>query len=124
MTSVLRKDDHDLRRHGPPGHLRPAVPWLPSSCSTTTQRGAAGEAGEICVRARWSMQGYWNKPEQTGRGPRRRLAAHRRRRPRRRAGLLHIVDRKKDMIVTGGFNVFPREVEDVLSSHPAVAAWR
>jgi len=37
-------------------------------------------------------------------------------------GFLRIVDRKKDMIVTGGFNVFPREVEDVLSSHPAVAA--
>ena len=36
-------------------------------------------------------------------------------------GLLRIVDRKKDMIVTGGFNVFPREVEDVLSSHQAVA---
>ena len=36
-------------------------------------------------------------------------------------GFLHIVDRKKDMIVTGGFNVFPREVEDVISGHPAVA---
>src|SRR5690606_912374 len=36
-------------------------------------------------------------------------------------GYLTIVDRKKDMIVTGGFNVFPREVEDVISSHPAVA---
>ena len=36
-------------------------------------------------------------------------------------GFLYIVDRKKDMIVTGGFNVFPREVEDVLSSHEAVA---
>ena len=36
-------------------------------------------------------------------------------------GFLHIVDRKKDMIVTGGFNVFPREIEDVISSHPAVA---
>jgi len=36
-------------------------------------------------------------------------------------GYLYIVDRKKDMIVSGGFNVFPREVEDVLSSHPDVA---
>ena len=37
-------------------------------------------------------------------------------------GYLHITDRKKDMIISGGFNVFPREVEDVLSQHPAVAA--
>jgi fatty-acyl-CoA synthase len=37
-------------------------------------------------------------------------------------GFVHIVDRKKDMIVTGGYNVFPREVEDVLMSHPAVAS--
>ena len=36
-------------------------------------------------------------------------------------GFLRIVDRKKDMIVTGGFNVYPREVEDVISAHPAVA---
>ncbi|MBT8084384.1 MAG: AMP-binding protein [Woeseia sp.] len=36
-------------------------------------------------------------------------------------GFLYIVDRKKEMIVTGGFNVFPREIEDVLSAHPAVA---
>ena len=36
-------------------------------------------------------------------------------------GFLRIVDRKKDMIVTGGFNVFPREVEDVIAEHPAVA---
>jgi fatty-acyl-CoA synthase len=35
---------------------------------------------------------------------------------------LTIVDRKKDMVVSGGFNVFPREIEDVLSAHPAVAA--
>ncbi len=37
-------------------------------------------------------------------------------------GFLYIVDRKKDMIITGGFNVYPREVEDVISTHPAVSA--
>jgi fatty-acyl-CoA synthase len=37
-------------------------------------------------------------------------------------GFWHIVDRTKDMIVSGGFNVFPREIEDVLTTHPAVAA--
>jgi fatty-acyl-CoA synthase len=37
-------------------------------------------------------------------------------------GFLRIVDRKKDLIITGGFNVYPREIEDVLSSHPAVSS--
>jgi fatty-acyl-CoA synthase len=66
--------------------------------------------------------GYWKKPEQTA-----ELFAHgwlhtgdvaR----RDDEGFLYIVDRKKDMIISGGFNIFPREVEDVLSSHPGVAA--
>jgi fatty-acyl-CoA synthase len=80
-----------------------------------------GAPGEICVRGPLVMCGYYNRPEETAaafaggwlhtgdvavRSP---------------DGFLRIVDRKKDMIVTGGFNVYPREVEDVLSSHPAVA---
>ena len=81
-----------------------------------------GEPGEICVAGPLVSAGYWKKPEQTA-----ELFAHgwlhtgdiaR----RDDEGFLYIVDRKKDMIVTGGFNVFPREVEDVLSSHPGVAA--
>jgi fatty-acyl-CoA synthase len=80
-----------------------------------------GEPGEICVRGPLVMQGYWNMPEQTAEalaggwlhtGDIAREDEH---------GFYTIVDRKKDMIVTGGFNVFPREVEDVISSHPAVA---
>ena len=68
------------------------------------------------------MKGYWNKPEETAEafdggwlhtGDVAREDEH---------GFLTIVDRKKDMIVSGGFNVFPREVEDVISTHPAVAA--
>jgi fatty-acyl-CoA synthase len=82
---------------------------------------AQGEPGEICVRAPLVMLGYHNKPEQTAEateggwlhtGDIGRLDED---------GFLYIVDRKKDMIVTGGFNVFPREVEDVLSAQPEVA---
>jgi fatty-acyl-CoA synthase len=67
------------------------------------------------------MHGYWNKPTQTAEA----LAGgwqHTGDIAREdEGGFYTIVDRKKDMIVTGGFNVFPREVEDVISSHPAVA---
>jgi len=82
---------------------------------------AAGEPGEICVRAPLVMKGYKDMPEQTAEataggwlhtGDIGRLDDE---------GFLYIVDRKKDMVVSGGFNVFPREVEDVLSAQSAVA---
>jgi long-chain acyl-CoA synthetase len=80
-----------------------------------------GERGEICCRSRGVMRGYWKSPEATGdtlrggwlhTGDLGYLDAD---------GYLFIVDRKKDLIIRGGFNVFPRDVEDVLMEHPAVA---
>jgi fatty-acyl-CoA synthase len=80
-----------------------------------------GEPGEICVRGPGVMEEYWKKPGLTA-----ETFAHGRlhtgdvaRADER--GYLTIVDRTKDMIISGGFNVFPREVEDALSSHAAVA---
>ena len=81
-----------------------------------------GDPGEICVRSPAVMQGYWRAPEATA--------------DTIRDGWLHtgdvgylddegylfIVDRKKDLIIRGGFNVYPRDVEDALLEHPAVAA--
>ncbi|MCW2608107.1 MAG: hypothetical protein JWO60_2800, partial [Frankiales bacterium] len=81
----------------------------------------AGQDGEICVRGPVLMQGYWNAPEATAETV--------------RDGWLHtgdighvdddgylfVVDRKKDLVIRGGFNVYPRDVEDVLLAHPAVA---
>ena len=82
---------------------------------------AAGEPGEICVQGAAVMHGYFKQPELTaealGSGWLRTgdVAV------RDDEGLLYIVDRKKDMIVSGGFNVFPREIEDVLTSDPSVS---
>ncbi|MGP3536257.1 AMP-binding protein [Microbacterium sp. RD1] len=79
-----------------------------------------GEVGEICVRSPLVMNGYIKQPEETAKALRGGwlhsgdLARFDDR------GYLHIVDRAKDMIISGGFNVYPREVEDVLSSHPDV----
>jgi long-chain acyl-CoA synthetase len=81
----------------------------------------AGEVGEVCVRGPNVMQGYYRLPEETARtlrnswlhtGDMGRLDAD---------GFLYIVERKQDLIIRGGFNVYPREVEDVLYAHPAVA---
>jgi fatty-acyl-CoA synthase len=67
------------------------------------------------------MQGYWNKPEQTEEALRGGWL-HTGDIARKDAeGFLTIIDRKKDMIVSGGFNIFPREVEDVIATHPSVA---
>jgi fatty-acyl-CoA synthase len=80
-----------------------------------------GEPGEICVQGASIMQGYWKQPALTdaalGEGFLRTgdIAV------RDGDGYLYIVDRKKDMIVSGGFNIFPREIEDVLTTHPAVS---
>ena len=79
-----------------------------------------GETGEICVRGDLVMKGYYQAPDKTAEtivdgwlhtGDIGHLDA---------AGYLHITDRKKDMIITGGFNVYPSEVEQVIWGHPAV----
>jgi long-chain acyl-CoA synthetase len=80
-----------------------------------------GERGEICCRAPGVMLGYWNAPETTAEtlrggwlhtGDIGRLDED---------GYLWVVDRKKDLIIRSGFNVFPRDVEETLVEHPAVA---
>jgi fatty-acyl-CoA synthase len=83
---------------------------------------APGEPGEICVAGPLLADGYWNLPEPTAETFRDDGWMHTGDVAREdEDGFWYIVDRTKDMIVTGGFNVFPREVEDVVALHPAVA---
>ncbi len=80
-----------------------------------------GEPGEICVRGPLLMGGYLNKPEETAQafeGGWLHTGDVAVRNPE--DGFLRIIDRKKDMIISGGFNVYAREVEDVLVTHPGV----
>ena len=67
------------------------------------------------------MKGYWQRPDATAAAIRRRLVPHRRLGRVDEDGYYSIVDRKKDMIIRGGYNVYPREIEEVLYEHPAVA---
>jgi len=121
-VSVLSRADHDARR--PELFESCGVPV--STCAITLRdednnEVKPGEAGEICVRALHAMEQYWKRPEQTAetfKGGWLHTGDIARADER---GYLYIVDRKKDMIVSGGFNVYPREVEDVISSHPDVA---
>ena len=79
-----------------------------------------GTTGEIVVRGDLVMKGYWNKPEATAEALRSGWlhtgdVGH-----LDPDGYLYITDRKKDMIISGGSNVYPREVEEVICTHPAV----
>ena len=80
-----------------------------------------GEVGEIVIRGPNVMKGYWHRPEETAEAMRdgwfhtgdlARVDSD---------GYFYIVDRKKDLIIRGGYNVYPREVEEVFYEHPAVA---
>jgi long-chain acyl-CoA synthetase len=81
----------------------------------------AGEVGEIAIRGHNVMRGYWGRPEATAEaipdgwfrtGDLARVDED---------GYYYIVDRKKELIIRGGYNVYPREIEEVLHEHPAVA---
>ena len=80
-----------------------------------------GEIGEIVIRGENIMKGYWNRPEATAEAMRGGWFHTGDLARRDDDGYYFIVDRKKDMIIRNGFNVYPREVEEVLYTHPAVA---
>ncbi|WP_416897670.1 MAG: AMP-binding protein [Minwuia sp.] len=121
-VSFLSKQDHDSSRPDLFASCgRPVANIQVRLLDDDLNEVPEGEPGEICVRGPQVMDCYWNRPEQTEEtlkggwlhtGDVARIDDE---------GYLYIVDRKKDMIVSGGFNVFPREVEDVLTSHPDVA---
>jgi long-chain acyl-CoA synthetase len=79
-----------------------------------------GEVGEIVIRGHNVMKGYWNRPEATAEAVRGGWLHTGDMARRDEDGFYYIVDRKKDLIIRGGFNVYPREVEEVLYEHPAV----
>ncbi len=82
---------------------------------------AAGTVGEVAVRGGHVMQGYWNKPEETAAALRGGWMHTGDGGYLDDQGYLYVVDRIKDMIITGGENVYSTEVENALAAHPAVA---
>ncbi len=81
----------------------------------------SGKAGEICIRGQNVMKGYFKRPEATAEAMKGGWFHTGDVATRDDDGYYFIVDRKKDMILRGGFNVYPREIEEVLYGHPAVA---
>jgi long-chain acyl-CoA synthetase len=81
----------------------------------------AGEVGELHSRSPYHFNGYWGKPDATAEAWRDGWLTVGDMARRDEEGYVYIVDRKHDMIISGGVNVYPREVEEALYAHPAVA---
>ncbi len=80
-----------------------------------------GEPGELLIRGHCVMKGYYKRPQATAEALRGGWFHSGDVATRDEDGYFYIVDRKKDMLIRGGFNVYPREVEEVLYAHPAIA---
>jgi acyl-CoA synthetase (AMP-forming)/AMP-acid ligase II len=117
-VSCLRKNEHNVDHLATAG--RPMFQVRVSICDDDDNPLPVGDVGEICSQQLGQMLGYLDpqrNPETVRDGwVHTGDIGH-----LDEDGFLHIVDRKKDMVVSGGFNVFPRQVEDALALHPAVA---
>ncbi|QJY44787.1 AMP-binding protein [Pseudonocardia broussonetiae] len=124
VGTVLRKDEHD------PVHR----PDLLTSCGRATAGAEVevldadgaplppGEIGELCMRGGFVMNGYWRRPELTAEAFEHGWLHTGDMAVRDDRGFLHLVDRKKDMIISGAFNIYPREIEDVIAADPSVSS--
>jgi long-chain acyl-CoA synthetase len=108
--------------------LKPGSVGLPISdtevkivdLDTGTKELSPGEVGEVCIRGPQVMQGYWNKPEETRMVLRDGWLYTGDIGRQDDDGYFYIVDRKKDMLIYKGYNVYPRDLEELMAKHPAV----
>jgi long-chain acyl-CoA synthetase len=119
-TSPVASFNHLDREHKPGSIGTPIKGVEMKVVDDNDNELAVGEVGEIVIRGHNVMKGYWNRPDATAEvmrggwlhtGDMARMDED---------GYFFIVDRKKDMIIRGGYNVYPREIEEVLYEHPAV----
>lgn len=134
LTGVTLVEAYGLTETSPAACINPldlkdyngsiGLPIPSTECSIRDDDGnelPVGEPGELCIRGPQVMRGYWDQPEETENaftadgfirtGDIARMDEN---------GYFYIVDRKKDMILVSGFNVFPNEIENVIAAHPGV----
>ncbi|MCL6611275.1 MAG: long-chain fatty acid--CoA ligase [Peptococcaceae bacterium] len=119
-SPVTHSNPFDARAEGSIGVPLPDTLCRIMDIETGEKEMPLGETGEICVKGPQVMKGYWNRPEENARvlrdgwfytGDIGRMDER---------GMTFIVDRKKDLIIAGGYNIYPREVEEVLYEHPKI----
>jgi fatty-acyl-CoA synthase len=120
--TTLRKSDHDLSKPERLGSCGLPVPLMEVRLFDPQMREVdVGVPGEICVRGPLMMSGYWRQPAMTEKAMEGGWLHTSDVAIRDADGYYFIVDRMKDMIISGGFNIYPREVEDALMSYREVA---
>ncbi|GER66873.1 long-chain-fatty-acid--CoA ligase [Weizmannia acidilactici] len=108
------------RKPGSIGVGLPSTDYKIVDVATGMEELKPGETGELIVKGPQVMKGYWNMPEETAEALRDGWLYTGDIAKMDEEGYVYIVDRKKDMIIASGYNVYPRDVEEVLYAHPAV----
>ncbi|UII56798.1 long-chain fatty acid--CoA ligase [Cytobacillus spongiae] len=108
------------RKPGSVGIGFPSTEYKVVDFATGTKEVPPGELGEIILKGPQVMKGYWNMPEETAHALRDGWLFTGDIGKMDEDGYLYIVDRKKDMIIASGFNIYPRDIEEVLYEHPSV----
>jgi long-chain acyl-CoA synthetase len=115
---VTKNPIHGVRK---PGSVGLPIPHVEVSAQDDAGKMLeAGEAGEICVRGGNVMLGYWNNPEETTRAFRNGWLLTGDIGYRDADGYYYITDRKKDMLLVNGNNVYPREIEEIIYQFPGI----
>ena len=109
-----------VRKTGGIGVPFPDVEAKLMDAETGDKEMPLGEVGELVIRGPQVMKGYWNRPEETEKVLRNGWLYTGDMAKMDEDGYIFIVDRKKDMIIAGGFNIYPREIEEVLFEHPKI----
>jgi len=133
LTGQAIVEGFGLTESSPVTHVNPlsndlrmgsiGVPVASTEAKIVDEQGnevGLGEPGELLVRGPQVMAGYWQRPDETAKALRNGWLWTGDIAKRDVDGFFYIVDRKKDMILVSGFNVFPNEVEEVLAAHPKV----
>ena len=119
MGATANPPDRSDIRHGSVG-----LPVFDTECKVvdleTGKELPPGKEGEICIKGPQVMQGYWNKPQETAEVLKDGWLSTGDIGKMDEDGYIYITDRKKDMIIYKGYNVYPRELEEVIFTHPAV----
>jgi fatty-acyl-CoA synthase len=121
-ATILRRSEHnvdDLKRLSSCGRPLGGIDVV--ILDNNNQPAPPNTVGEVCFRGPSIMQGYWKRLDETQKTLEHGWLHTGDMAYQDEQGFIYIVDRKKEMIITGGFNVFPREIEDTLTEHPAVA---
>lgn len=121
-SSILRPDEHDLEHEGKLQSCGRPLPLIEFRIVDAEGRDTpVGTPGELLIRQPSITKGYWNQPEATAAAIDKGWYRSGDIAMRDAEGLYYIVDRAKDMIVSGGENIYSAEIENVLSTHPSVA---